>query len=199
MGCTYSSHKVCLKKRTDSLFKTEHVLRHCTSKCTRTTVKATSYSECNNLKNLNKIRTLVLLTRMLWESCTLYLEKSYQKWKFYYLDRYNKYFHVCRQSRYPCNCQMSLRPREKNLQATQLVKEMEFFPPSQTPNIKTYETCAALVPFTTRNLAYHDLTGRFPHRSTRGNQYLLIVYDFDSNAILHVSLKTKTGAEIKRA
>ena len=75
---------------------------------------------------------------------------------------------------------------------------MDFFPPSDTPNIKTYETCAALVPFTTCSLAYHDLTGRFPHRSTRGNQYLLIIYDFDSNAILHVPLKTKTGAEIKK-
>jgi hypothetical protein len=38
----------------------------------------------------------------------------------------------------------------------------------------------------------------FPHRSSRGNEYLLVVYDYDSNSILHCALKNKTGAEIKR-
>ena len=46
--------------------------------------------------------------------------------------------------------------------------------------------------------AYHDLTGRFPHRSSRGNEYLLIVYHHDSNSILQAALKNKTGAEIKQ-
>jgi hypothetical protein len=66
------------------------------------------------------------------------------------------------------------------------------------PNVKTFEACAMLIPFTAKNTAYHDLTGRFPHRSSRGNEYLIVVYDHDSNSILVIALKNKTGAEIKR-
>ena len=42
-----------------------------------------------------------------------------------------------------------LDQERKNLQSTQLIEDLDFFPPSQQPNSKTYETCAALVPFTT--------------------------------------------------
>jgi hypothetical protein len=73
-----------------------------------------------------------------------------------------------------------------------------FFPTADTPNVKSFEACAQIIPFVTKNTAYHDLTGRFPHRSSRGNEYLLIVYDHDSNSILQSPLKNKTGAEIKR-
>ena len=44
-----------------------------------------------------------------------------------------------------------------------------------------------------------DITGRFPHTSTRGYQYLLIVYDHDSNIILAQPLKTRQANEIKLA
>jgi hypothetical protein len=97
-----------------------------------------------------------------------------------------------------------LDQERKNLQSTRIpvspdeTDEDEFFPLPDTPNVKTFEACAKIVPFITKNTAYHDLTGRFPHRSSRGNEYLLIVYDHDSNSILHCPLKTKTGAEIKR-
>ena len=72
------------------------------------------------------------------------------------------------------------------------------FSPSDVPNLKAFEACAQIVPFMAKQTAYHDLTGRFPHRSSRGNEYLLIVCDHDSNRILHAALKNKTGAEIKR-
>ena len=72
------------------------------------------------------------------------------------------------------------------------------FPLPDTPNVKTFEACAMLVPFTAKNTAYHDLTGRFPHRSSRGNEYLIVVdYDHDSNSILAIALKNKAGAGIK--
>ena len=35
--------------------------------------------------------------------------------------------------------------------------------------------------------------------SIRGNEYILIVYDFDSNAILAEALNSRRGGEIKRA
>jgi hypothetical protein len=101
-----------------------------------------------------------------------------------------------------------LDQERKNLQSTRVpgdptippdtLADDDFFPLPDTPNIKSYLACAQIVPFVAKNTAYHDLTGRFPHRSSRGNEYLLVVYDYDSNSILHCALKNKTGGEIKR-
>ena len=89
-----------------------------------------------------------------------------------------------------------------NLQSTQSQivdpDSDSFFPVSDRPNVKSFDACAAVIPFVARNTAYHDLTGRFPHRSSRGHEYLLVVYDHDSNAILQCPLKNKTAGEIKR-
>jgi hypothetical protein len=95
-----------------------------------------------------------------------------------------------------------LDQERKNLQTTQVkqntdTEDDEFSPLSDTPNEKSYSACAKIVPFVTKEMAYHDLTGRFPHRSSRGNEYLLVVYDHDSNSILHCALKNKQAAEIQ--
>jgi len=42
---------------------------------------------------------------------------------------------------------------------------------------------------------YSDQTGRFPVISSKGNKYIMIIYDHDSNAILARPLKTKSGIE----
>jgi hypothetical protein len=94
-----------------------------------------------------------------------------------------------------------LDQERKNLQSTTKVKVSEsddHFPSSDEPNVKTFAACVTVEPFTAKRKAFHDLTGRFPHRSSRGNEYLLIVYDYDSNSILQCPLKNKTSAEIKR-
>ena len=46
---------------------------------------------------------------------------------------------------------------------------------------------------------YTDQTGRFPVRSSAGNQYILFLYDYDSNAILTEALKTRQGPELLKA
>ena len=38
---------------------------------------------------------------------------------------------------------------------------------------------------------YFDLTGHFPYRSAQGNQYILVTYRIDANAIYIKALKTK--------
>ena len=43
---------------------------------------------------------------------------------------------------------------------------------------------------------YMDLCGRFPHRSTRGNEYILLLYDYDSNVILVEALSSRQAGEI---
>ena len=65
----------------------------------------------------------------------------------------------------------------------------DFFPISYKPN-KTYDCVASLVPFQAKHKGYMDLTGRFPHKSSSGNEYILVVYDYDSNAILAEALSS---------
>ena len=56
---------------------------------------------------------------------------------------------------------------------------------------------ALITPFHEKNTAYSDLTRRFPHVSSRGNNYMLIVYDYDSNAILVEPIKSRAAAVIR--
>ena len=77
------------------------------------------------------------------------------------------------------------------------VPDNDYFPP-QAPQ-QTNEALAAIISFRQHHKAYFDLIGEFPYPSSRGNKYLLVLYDHDSNAILTHPLKTRQGAEIKRA
>jgi hypothetical protein len=46
---------------------------------------------------------------------------------------------------------------------------------------------------------YTDQTGRFPVVSSKGNKYIMILYDYDSNAILAKPLKDRTAPELLKA
>lgn len=75
----------------------------------------------------------------------------------------------------------------------------ELFPSSDHPNLKSHHCFASFVSFQATAKAYSDQTGQFPFTSSRGNKYLMIVYDYDSNAILQEPLKNKTSNELIRA
>ena len=64
---------------------------------------------------------------------------------------------------------------------------------------KTRETLASIIPFTAKEMSYGDLTGAFPYTSTRGNKYLYILYDYDSNSILVEPIKNRQAASITNA
>ena len=82
--------------------------------------------------------------------------------------------------------------------STKQADEVDDAFPSKISNA-THQLCSAIVDYTAKDTAYADLTGRFPKISSRGNQYLLVVYDYDSNAIVAEPLKSKQAGEIKRA
>ena len=46
---------------------------------------------------------------------------------------------------------------------------------------------------------YMDTTGRFPQRSSRGNEYLLIAYHFDANLIYGMPIKNRKGEMFREA
>jgi hypothetical protein len=46
---------------------------------------------------------------------------------------------------------------------------------------------------------YMDQTGRFPVVSSKGNKYIMVLYDYDSNAILEKPIKNSTAPELLKA
>jgi hypothetical protein len=46
---------------------------------------------------------------------------------------------------------------------------------------------------------YTDQTGSFPVVSSKGNKYIMILYDYDSNVILEQPIKDRTAPELLRA
>jgi hypothetical protein len=46
---------------------------------------------------------------------------------------------------------------------------------------------------------YTDQTGRSPKKSIRGNQYVMVLVELDSNAILVKGMKDRTSGEMIRA
>jgi hypothetical protein len=85
--------------------------------------------------------------------------------------------------------------RRKNIQSTKpkanLAQEQDHFP-DQPSDTKRTNMCflAAAEP---RHIVYSDQTGRLPQPSSSGNNYLLVAYDYDSNAILMRPIKNRTA------
>ena len=92
----------------------------------------------------------------------------------------------------------------KNLQYTKHVKsegvveeDINFYPDAET--LKTRELCATIIHFNIKRKGFSDLTGALPHKSIRGNLYVIVMYDYDSNAILVEPIKNRQAATIRDA
>ena len=95
-----------------------------------------------------------------------------------------------------------LDQEQKNQQSTKIQikldnSDYDHFSKKYTLNKKKHQAAALLFPFNLTSKAYGYLTGRFPYLSPRGNQYILIIYDHESNAILSEPLKNRKGPDIK--
>lgn len=62
---------------------------------------------------------------------------------------------------------------------------------------RTHETYYDV--FQSTGQVYTDRTGRFPAISARGNQYVMVLYDYDSNAILTEPMSSRHERELVRA
>jgi hypothetical protein len=68
--------------------------------------------------------------------------------------------------------------------------------PDLDQGIKTQYVYAATID---AGQIYTDKTGRLPVVSSKGNKYIIILYDYDSNAILAQPIKDRTSPELLRA
>ena len=134
------------------------------------------------------------------------------QWKFYHLARDDS--SQCFQTFFQPTlfaAKGHLNQERKNLQSTKIIQPSpltnkeeidmlnDHFPINENLHSPTNECMAIIMPFTSKDTGYADLTGRFPFVSSRGNQYLLIVYDYDSNAILAEPIKSRRAKDITTA
>jgi len=95
----------------------------------------------------------------------------------------------------------------KNLRSTSDTKkpiikmekiEQESVPTDPDTTGKTHE-CFVTICTKEEGTTYSDLCGRYPVKSSRGNQYILVCYDYDTNAILAEPIQTRAAANISNA
>jgi hypothetical protein len=95
-----------------------------------------------------------------------------------------------------------LRMQQKNIQSTKITSDLPIaasldFSPSQEPNnTRTHVVFAVVLPATELRKSYSDQTGKFPVQSSRGYNYVMVLYDYDSNAILTKPTKTRQANEL---
>ena len=73
----------------------------------------------------------------------------------------------------------------------------DYHPTNQTRSNNVFT--ALITPPQPTGKIYTDQTGRFPQQSSRGNNYIMILYDYDSNAILAEPIKNRSQTELLRA
>ena len=96
-----------------------------------------------------------------------------------------------------------LRAKQKKGETLEEVLKRELledqFPISDKPNIKKQDVIYAIIDKDEISTAYTDLTGRFPMRSSMGNQYILVGYHYDSNCILGHAVKDRKAHTLTAA
>ena len=76
-------------------------------------------------------------------------------------------------------------------------EDNDAFPDSEQPNEPTHACYASMMEVTGK--VYSDQTGRFVALSDKGNQYLFVMYDYDSNSIHAEPMKNCTANSILTA
>ena len=82
---------------------------------------------------------------------------------------------------------------------TSAQKSLDFFLPSDRPNVKTNQACYAIVDLNSLTTACMDLPGRFPKRSSSSNQRLLVRYHCDANCTRGMPIEIRKGQAMTNA
>ena len=67
----------------------------------------------------------------------------------------------------------------------------DVYPVSDAPNNKTNVVIYKMIKLKPTERGYIDLTGRFPYQSSRGNEYIIIGYNYDGNCVLAEAIKNR--------
>ena len=97
-----------------------------------------------------------------------------------------------------------IHQEKKNLQSTKTLHIEETrikddqFPTSETPNKRTNQMIYAMLGNNKSRKGYIDLAGKFPFVSNKGNQYILVAYNYDANHISAIPIKIGNRNQLRR-
>ena len=94
---------------------------------------------------------------------------------------------------------MNIQSTKVTSPAIPLGTSLDIAPSQEATNAQTHAAFLTLFDTKTFERSYSDQTGRFPVQSSRGNNYIFIMYDYDSNAILSVAVPNRRGSSIRDA
>ena len=93
----------------------------------------------------------------------------------------------------------STKPAIIPLSPSELDNALQDSFPAQDTLKPTHQIMSLILPFHQPSKAYCDLTGKFPFKSSRGNQYIMVFYNYDANYINAIAIRSRQAAEIKNA
>jgi hypothetical protein len=98
-----------------------------------------------------------------------------------------------------------LRQEQQNIRSTQREPEpddgaetLDYHPLSENDNTKTHE-CYLTYYTKDEGVTYLDPTGIYSTKSSRGNQYIIVCYDYDTNSIQARLTTSRNAADIRNA
>jgi hypothetical protein len=96
--------------------------------------------------------------------------------------------------------------QQKNLQSTKAItaalpiaKSLDVKPSQERNNVCTHAVFATVLPSSNLHKSYSDQTGKFPVQFFCGYNYVMVLYDYDSNAILSKPIKNCQASELTQA
>jgi hypothetical protein len=96
--------------------------------------------------------------------------------------------------------------QQKNLQSTKpitaslpIATSLNVKPTQEHQNGRTHAVFATVLPSSNLHKSYSDQTGKVPVQSSRGCNYVMVLYDYDNNAILSKPVKTRQTSELTQA
>jgi len=99
-----------------------------------------------------------------------------------------------------------LRGQQKNIKSTKadldsipMSTSLDLAPSQEPSNPKTNNLFLALLTTDSICKSFSDQTGQFPVQSGRGNNYIFILYDYDSNAILSTAIPNRRSKTLTTA
>ena len=92
----------------------------------------------------------------------------------------------------------STRPSDER-PVTEQKEDQDLFPTPPNPNEKCNQVAYVLINREDLTAAYQDLTGRFPCKSSSGNEYILVAYHYDANFIMGYPVKDRKAPTLTAA
>jgi hypothetical protein len=119
------------------------------------------------------------------QSCQSNMDQGNKKWEFFILAKSTS------------TTKRHLNQQRQNSRTTNIKDAKVLEPePDIDHGIKTQFVYAATID---AGQIYTDQTGRFPVVSSKGNTYIMTLYDYYSNAILAQPIKDRTAPELLKA